>query len=105
MRVPFIVLKGSGSLALLVKPPDETGEQLAGTSVGAGSAVVAGGCTTVLELLGGAGGGVVAEPGIHCQYQSFWWKQVAPDTQVVGPPQPIPPPNRYETRKSDRVWS
>ena len=33
-----------------------------------------------------------AVPGRHCEYQSFSFVQTAPETQVVWPFQPLPPP-------------
>ncbi len=34
---------------------------------------------------------VVAAPGRHWLYQSFWYAQWLPETQVVAPVQPMPP--------------
>lgn len=34
---------------------------------------------------------LLAVPGMHCEYQSFWYVQTYPDTQVVAPVHPVPP--------------
>lgn len=36
--------------------------------------------------------GFVTGAGVHCEYHVLTVVQVNPDTQVVGPPQPNPPP-------------
>ena len=92
-------MNGSGSFELVVK------EGLAGIV----EHVPELGCVNVVEVdavivedVGDAGvvtvtievdcTGGVGEPGKHCQYQSFCLLHVAPETQVVEPVQPIPPP-------------
>jgi len=83
----------NGSLRLEVEVPSPEGVdgQLVGPP---GLAEVVDVCVTKVvdddEGRGVVVGGFV-EPGRHCEYQSFWYVQVQPETQVVAPVQPIPP--------------
>ena len=51
------------------------------------------------------GGWVVALPGIHWEYQSLTLVQVYPDTQLVPPVHPLPPPGMRLIRPSEETKS
>lgn len=102
--VPSKNVKGSGR-KLLVRKVGFDGS--VGQPLGAGPAVaVVEGMVfvTVVGMVVGTGVGVVGgvvvgtAPGRHCEYQSFCLEQEEPETQVVGPVQPIPPPDNRVSR-------
>ena len=85
--LPSTNLKGFGSFAfegvlsgttLTVVPPGEVVTVPDGV-------VVTGGVVTGRVVCGD-------DPGRHCEYQSLLKTHVLPDTHVVGPVQPCPPP-------------